>query len=67
MSAELSKDEKDGFFDLPKQEICRDPEHRFPTMLYIPPGKGYRHTCPTCGKSQICYGTTATYGTTVKL
>lgn len=41
---------KNGFYDLPKDETCRHPEHNPPTHLYIPPGKGYRHVCPSCGK-----------------
>ena len=48
--------EKGGFFDLPLSQHCTHPQHRFPTMLYIPPGKGYRHVCPGCGKEQIAVG-----------
>ena len=40
------------FFDLPADQICRHPAHLPPTGLYIPPGKGYRHTCPACGNTQ---------------
>lgn len=41
---------KSGFFDLPKEEICKDLSHYPPSMMSIPYGKGYRHVCPTCGK-----------------
>lgn len=40
---------KCGFFDLPKQKICKHPQHNPPQHLYIPQGKGYRHVCPACG------------------
>lgn len=39
----------EGFFDLPLNERCMNPGHNFPTHLYIPAGKGYRHVCPGCG------------------
>lgn len=42
--------EGSGFFDLPKTEICNCPQHNPPSHIYIPQGKGYRHTCPCCGK-----------------
>lgn len=45
--------EKDGFFDLPKEQICCDPAHNFPSLLMIPPGKGYRHICKSCGKVTV--------------
>ena len=35
---------------------CRDPEHSPPTMLYIPPGKRYRHVCPSCGAEVVMHG-----------
>ena len=41
---------KGGFYDLPKNESCTDVNHNPPSHLYIPPGKGYKHICPTCGK-----------------
>ena len=41
--------EKSGFFDLQNVEVCNHPEHKPPTHLYIPHGKGYRHVCPQCG------------------
>lgn len=44
---------KSGFFDLPKEEICTDPEHNPPAHLFIPKGKGYSHICPKCGKVTI--------------
>ncbi len=39
-----------GFFNLPQTQTCNHPEHNPPNYLYIPPGKGYRHVCPSCGK-----------------
>lgn len=45
--------DKSGFFDLPQFENCTDPEHDPPTHLQIPQGKGYRHVCPSCGKTVI--------------
>lgn len=44
---------KSGFFDLPNQETCNDPEHEPPKHLFIPQGKGYRHVCPKCKKQAI--------------
>lgn len=41
---------KSGFFDLPEINICKDSEHNPPTHLYIPPGKGYKHVCPSCNR-----------------
>lgn len=38
-----------GYFKLPETKVCTDPGHNFPTHLYIPPGSGYRHVCPSCG------------------
>ncbi len=49
-----------GFFDLPKAAHCRRPDHNFPNMLYIPPGKGYRHICPGCGHVSVCLGSNVT-------
>lgn len=49
----MNDSNKSGFFDIPEEsriQRCRDPEHNFPSMLHIPPGKGYRHVCYTCGK-----------------
>lgn len=45
-------DKQPGFFDLPMPQRCTDPSHNFPMHLYIPPGKGYRHVCPSCGSVQ---------------
>lgn len=42
---------RSGFFEVPQVSRCTHPEHEFPTMLHIPPGKGYRHICPRCGKA----------------
>lgn len=42
-----------GFEDIPVQERCLNQEHEPPTLLYIPPGKQYRHTCPGCGRVTI--------------
>jgi len=38
------------FEDLPKQDVCNDPEHDPPNMIVIPPGKKMIHVCPSCGK-----------------
>jgi hypothetical protein len=51
------KEKESGFFDLPSRQLpCRDQGHAFPTHLYIPPGKGYRHICPACGQETVAYG-----------
>lgn len=45
-----------GFEDIPKSEIgslCLDPEHAPPMHLWIPPGKQYRHICPSCGHEVV--------------
>jgi len=51
-----------GFFPLPAQKTCNHPNHSFPTMLYIPPGQGYRHICPSCGREAVAYGQGVTLG-----
>lgn len=43
-------EDKSGFFDLPKDKTCKNPQHNPPEFIYIPQGKGYRHVCPGCGK-----------------
>ena len=43
------KNQKPGFFDLPKHQVCSHYAHNPPSHLYIPPGQGYRHICPGCG------------------
>lgn len=48
-----TSDNKGGFFDLPKQEVCKHPEHEPPRHMVIPHGKGYRHICPGCGKETV--------------
>jgi len=59
-----------GFFDLTKigeniitKSACPDPEHKPPMHLYIPPGKGYKHICPTCGKEEILIPPQISYNT----
>lgn len=48
---------KPGFFDLPVTEKpCLNPAHNCPIGLYIPPGRGYVHVCPGCGRSQTFVG-----------
>lgn len=42
---------KPGFFPLPREYGCHHPQHEPPSHLYIPPGQGYRHVCPACGKT----------------
>lgn len=44
-----NKGKEGGFFDLEIEETCNHPEHKPPTHLHIPQGKGYRHVCPACG------------------
>ena len=47
-------EEESGFFDLPESlRICQAPGPEPPMHMYVPPGKGYRHVCPTCGKVTI--------------
>lgn len=46
-------EKKGGFFDLPKSDVCKDPEHEPPSHICIPQGKGYRHVCPSCGKVAV--------------
>lgn len=52
---ENSDDEEpgSGFEDIPGWEKggdCMHRGHEPPNMLYVPPGKRYRHVCPGCGK-----------------
>ncbi len=49
---------KGGFFDLPASKRCMDRAHDFPNMLYIPPGKGYTHVCPSCGAKSTAVNNT---------
>lgn len=51
-----------NFFDLPADQTCRHSEHFPPTHLYIPPGKGYMHTCPACGHTQTVVPKQVTMG-----
>ena len=37
-------------------EPCMNPSHDPPNMLYVPPGKRYRHVCPGCGKVSYIRG-----------
>lgn len=47
-------EDRSGFFKLTDPPVvCADPEHEPPSMLYVPPGEGYRHVCPTCKKVTI--------------
>lgn len=45
------ENKKSGFFDLPIVNTCKHPEHNPPSHIHIPQGKGYNHTCPSCGKT----------------
>ena len=61
------KNEKSGFFDLPPgyydlpgTKPCLDPAHEPPTHLYIPPGKGYRHVCRSCGNTRLLFSSAVT-------
>ena len=49
LAAFFPKLEKSGFFDIHPTKLCNHPDHGFPSHLYIPFGKGYRHVCPSCG------------------
>lgn len=35
------------------EKKCNDPEHGPPMYYSIPQGYGYKHVCPSCGKSQV--------------
>jgi len=45
-----------GFEDEEPIDICNHPGHNPPTMLWIPPGKRYRHVCPGCGFECVLHG-----------
>lgn len=47
------QDKESGFFPFPKDTQCMDLEHTPPTHIFIPPGQGYGHVCPTCGKATL--------------
>lgn len=51
---------RSGFFNLPTQEVCRNPDHNAPTHLHIPQGQGYRHICPSCGHTVVLTAPTVT-------
>lgn len=53
-------DDKPGFFDIGPWKNCTHPEHEPPGLLHIPPGKGYRHICPGCGRKVVLYGSSVT-------
>lgn len=54
--------EAGGFFDLPAGYRCRHPSHEFPSMLYVPEGKGYKHVCPGCGNAIVVTNQKFTFG-----
>lgn len=33
--------------------VCRDPNHQPPSHICVPPGKQYRHICPTCSTETL--------------
>lgn len=33
--------------------VCQDRSHQPPSHLVIPPGKIYRHVCPSCGREVV--------------
>jgi hypothetical protein len=35
--------------------LCCDPQHNPPSMLLVPDGQRYVHTCPTCGVLSYLY------------
>lgn len=55
------------FFDLPTDQTCQHPAHFPPMGLYIPQGKGYKHTCPACGHTQTVVPTQVTMDAFTKL
>ena len=55
-----------GYYDLPRNECCTHPSHEPPMHLYIPPGKGYRHVCPSCGQVSYMTGNGISLGAVVK-
>lgn len=42
-----------GFEDIPVEQQCLDLSHEPPAHLCIPPGKRYRHVCPSCGYTVV--------------
>lgn len=48
--------ERMSFFNLPFGGRCNDPEHYPPTHLWVPPGMGFRHVCPKCGRVSEIHG-----------
>ena len=42
-------------------KVCNHPGHCFPTMLYIPPGEVWEHTCPACGQRTVIRGSGVTF------
>lgn len=47
----MQDDNQSGFEDDPyftESKYCNDPLHNPPMFISIPPGKIYRHVCPTC-------------------
>lgn len=42
-------EKRSGFEDDPTPIPCLYEEHNPPMHLYVPPGKQYRHVCPSCG------------------
>jgi len=53
-----------GFEDDPRTPHCVHPEHQPPSLLYIPPGKIYRHVCPACGYTVRLRGSSVTMAAT---
>lgn len=45
----MTANDKSGGEEDHAPRVCLDPGHKAPDMLYVPPGKVYRHVCPTCG------------------
>ena len=38
-----------------EEKPCYHRSHNFPTMIYIPPGQSFTHTCPGCGQKQTVH------------
>lgn len=56
-----NKYEKRGGLE-PIATVCLDLMHEPPKFLYIPPGKQYRHICPSCGFESVIRGNQVRWG-----
>ncbi len=49
----MSDKKESGFEDDQRQTPCVSSQHNPPSHMVIPPGKVYRHVCPSCGREVI--------------